>query len=229
MSNRTRRSLRLLTHPVVEPITLDMARQHLRMDQFLDDDYIRALVTVCRQSAENYTRRAFIAQTWRLTLDRFPAWGDADDDHFWIYRRGIIKVEMPPIRSIDSITYIDTNGDTILLDPDLYVVDLQDAHSRIEPVYGQFWPITQFRMAAVTIDFTTGYATGSPSPDDDDTPAPPQDGDPRGLVPGPIKQAILLAMGEYYEYREQIVSAQVPFVLPMGAEYLLSQYIAMSF
>jgi uncharacterized phiE125 gp8 family phage protein len=61
-------SLRLITPPQNEVVTLAQAKNHLRVDIEDDDDLISSLIVVARQRAEEYTRRAFITQTWEWTL-----------------------------------------------------------------------------------------------------------------------------------------------------------------
>jgi len=81
--------LRLVTPPQLEPVTVEEAKQHLRIDGNEEDDYIASLITVARQRAEEYTRRAFISQTWELALDR------ADKT---------IYLPKPPVEFIESVT-----------------------------------------------------------------------------------------------------------------------------
>ena len=65
-------SFQLITAPATEPVTLDEARSHLRVD-FLDDDaLIVALITAARLHAEMLTGRSFITTRWKAVLDSFP-------------------------------------------------------------------------------------------------------------------------------------------------------------
>lgn len=217
LSDRSVCSYSLLTPPSVEPISLDVAKNHLRLeDDFsADNDKVTRLIRSARAWTEEYLRRALCAQQWRLTLDRFPTWADADGPLWWLFRRGIIELLKPPIRSIDLVTYIDTNGvsQTLVQGTD-FIADVQGSNCRLEPVYGSFWPITQFRIATVQIDHTSGY-TGS-------------DGDPDNAIPEPIKTAMLLMVGAFYENREAFSGMQT-HELPFGVESLLSPYRAIRF
>ena len=67
------RGLTLVTAPASEPVSLAEAKAHLRIEAADDDSLIGALITAARQSAEAHMRRALMSQTWRLSLDRFPA------------------------------------------------------------------------------------------------------------------------------------------------------------
>jgi len=90
--------LKLKTAPSVEPVTLDQAKLHLRVDSSDDNTLITALITTARQLAERETKRAFITQTWELHLDRaLPE----------------VEIPKPPLQSVDSIKAISTVQSTV--------------------------------------------------------------------------------------------------------------------
>lgn len=138
-------SLFRITDASVEPLSLAEARHHLRVDHSVDDAEISAMVTAARQSAESYTRRAFIEQTWKLTLDRFPCWE--------------IMLPRPRLQSIEEITYIDSQGAEQTLSPSLYRAALLSEPGRLTPAYNQSWPSTREITDAVTIEFIAGYGS----------------------------------------------------------------------
>lgn len=78
----------LVTGPAAEPVTLDEAKAHLRVDGDDEDDYITSLIVAARQAAEAYTRRALITQTWRHTGDRFS---------------GTVTLPHQPVQSVASV------------------------------------------------------------------------------------------------------------------------------
>lgn len=83
------RSLRLVIPPAVEPVTLEEAKLHLRVDGNEDDSLITALITAARQKAEEYTRRAFITQTWELAVDTAC---------------GVLYLPRPPVQAVETVT-----------------------------------------------------------------------------------------------------------------------------
>jgi uncharacterized phiE125 gp8 family phage protein len=98
--------------------------------------------------------RCLVTQTWEWKVDRF--WG------------GIIRVPLPPLQSVGSITYIDPNGDTQTLATSVYnVLDTNNPTraGRIELAYGESWPSTRHQADAVTITFTAGYGDRNSIPD----------------------------------------------------------------
>src|SRR5262245_1528310 len=64
----------LVTPPAVEPLTLGEVKVHLRVDHTADDEDISDLITAARELCEEQSGRSLATQTWRLELDRFPAW-----------------------------------------------------------------------------------------------------------------------------------------------------------
>jgi len=85
--------LKLTTAPAIEPVTLDEARNHLKIDSSEDNSLISALITTARQLAEKETKRAFITQTWEMYLDEVG---------------NEIEIPKPPLQSIVSIKTIST-------------------------------------------------------------------------------------------------------------------------
>lgn len=89
----------------------------------------------------------------------------------------------PPVVGVGSISYLDSASVSQTLDPAAYDVDFSSEPARIRPASS--WPSTAARMAAVTVVYTAGYQSAAD-------------------IPRPIKQWILLAIGEMYENREEL-------------------------
>jgi uncharacterized phiE125 gp8 family phage protein len=130
--------------PEKEPINLDEAKDHIRLDGDDDDAYLMALVVAAREMTELRTRRSLITQTWELSLDRFP-----DANEIWIPK--------PPLQSITSIQYEDETGTTQTFSPASYYVDTVSTFGRVALEPGQSWPGTEARANAVTVTFVAGY------------------------------------------------------------------------
>ena len=52
----------IVMQPVIEPVSLDEMKKHLRVDIDDDDELIQAMITAARTHIENITRRAFLTQ-----------------------------------------------------------------------------------------------------------------------------------------------------------------------
>lgn len=136
--------LKLKTAPAIEPITLDEAKNHLKVDSADDNTLIGNLITTARELAERETKRAFITQTWQLIFDLAPH---------------MIEIPKPPLQSIESITIIDTDGDETQIDEDDYVVDAsENSPGRVTPDLGLVWPYHR-GFASFIVEFKCGYGT----------------------------------------------------------------------
>ena len=146
-------TLKLISEPGAEPLSLSEAKLHLRVEHSVDDDLITALIKAAREQAEHLTGRALITQTWARVLDAFPA--------------AEIELGMPPVQSIASITYVDAAGDTQTLDADDYSLDTTTPPGWVLPSATlSTWPSTLDTANAVTVTFVAGYgATGASVPE----------------------------------------------------------------
>lgn len=78
--------LRLVTPPEVEPVTVEEAKQYLRIDTNEEDGMLESLIKAAREVLEQYTLRAFLRQTWELVLDQ-------PDRYIYLPRPPVIRVE----------------------------------------------------------------------------------------------------------------------------------------
>jgi uncharacterized phiE125 gp8 family phage protein len=150
-------SIRVVTAPAVEPISLAEAREFCRVDSddTTQDSLLLALIMAAREYAENLTRRSFVQRTLELTLEEFCH---------------EIVLDYPPLLYVESIKYIDLSGDLQTVDPTLYQVDTSREPGRVKPVYAEFWPNTRgcSDFNAVRVRYVAGYApSGSPDSDAD--------------------------------------------------------------
>lgn len=188
-------SLTIVTPPAEEPVTLTEAKNHLRVDLTDDDSLISALIVAAREHAEAITRRAFITQTLKLSMDAFPV------------NNGPIYVPMPPLQSVNSLKYFNTGGvEQTLTEGTDYLVDNESEPGRITPAPDTGWPATQNRPNAVSVEFVAGFGDAS-------------------KVPQGIKQAILLMVGHWYENREGVtMQGNNAGELPMAVDSLLMMH-----
>lgn len=162
------------TEPEREPLDLEDARRHLRIDSDFEDDdgLISLLISMAREAAEKETQRTLITSGYRLTLDGFP--------------RGIIELDKGKVQSITSITYRDSAGAWQTLAAQYYASDLTGCPARIMPAYGTVWPTTYPEIGSVRVNYVAGY------------------GDAPADVPAGIRQWMLLLIGTVYANRELV-------------------------
>lgn len=130
---------RLVTPPAIEPITLEEAKLHLRVDGTEENSLISALITAARQKAEEYTRRAFITQTWELALDSAS---------------GKVYLPRPPVQTIDEIML---DGEMVAIENYIFLG---------ENVFCPKIPLYAANPGGLVIRYTSGYgynATNVPS------------------------------------------------------------------
>jgi uncharacterized phiE125 gp8 family phage protein len=171
------------TAPTDEPLTLVEAKEHLRVDDAADDDLIANQRKAARVYVETVLGRQLMLATWNLYLDSFPS-GDTP-----------IYVPLPPLLSVVSITYVDTDGVSQTEASTVYTVDTDREPGRIYLAYDQSWSDTRSQRKAVTVQFTAGYSSGNAAAQ-------------QLAVPQTIKAAILFVLADLYENREAELDAQ---------------------
>jgi uncharacterized phiE125 gp8 family phage protein len=135
-----------------EPVSLEDAKDHLRVFNTKQDTLIQRQIRLARFYAEAVSGKQFINATWILYLDRFPA---------------IIRPPLPPLSSVTTLKYYDTgNSLTTLTENTDFTVDSKSEPARIEPEYNLSWPSTRDRFNAIELTYVAGYGTeGSDVPE----------------------------------------------------------------
>lgn len=88
-------SYKITIPPTIEPISLEVAKLHLRIDGTIEDDYINNLIQMGREFAENYCNRSLLSQTIETKVTCITEQGI-------VLPRGVIQ-------SISTIKYKDEN------------------------------------------------------------------------------------------------------------------------
>lgn len=190
-------TITVVTQPASEPVSLTEAKAHLRVDASDEDGLITGLISTVRSMAEVALRRSLVTQTLDACFDHFPGC-HADQPA----RSGAaFELLLPPLVSVTSLTYVDTNGTTQTLPTDQYQVDARSQPARILPAYGYFWPATRQQANAVTVRFVAGYG----GPED---------------VPSCIKSWMLIKLATLYENRESIVVGARASIVQMPDSYI---------
>lgn len=147
-------TLKLVTAATAQPVTAAEAQVYARIEDFAgatpnsDSDLIDNLI---EQGVDEIEQRglALVAQTWDLILWTFP---------------DVIVLPKNPIRSLTSITYLDSDGASQTLATDQYALDDNACPAVIRPAYGVSWPATRYVYNGVTVRFVAGYApTATPT------------------------------------------------------------------
>lgn len=137
--------------PVSEPLSVDEAKSHARIDLSDEDVDVEAAVKASREAGENYTGRGFVTQTWRYQQDVFTS---------------VISLPMAaPLQSVTSVKYYDTAGVQQTLASSTYVVDAMTEPGRIYLAPNKTWPSLQSgRLLAVEVTYVVGWQSAEQVP-----------------------------------------------------------------
>lgn len=137
-------SVRVITPPSVEPVSVATAKAHLRVDSSAEDTLIGAYITAAREKGEQLARRAFINQTLEAVYDNWP---DS------MYKGGLLWLPRPPFASLTSVKYMDANGvEHSWTD---YQVDARQEPARL--FFNSVPSEPLFPSGAIAVRYTAGY------------------------------------------------------------------------
>lgn len=137
-------TLRLITAPAAEPISLADAKLQCRVSGSGEDALINLYIKAARLRCEALTESALITQTWESVLDAFPTSG------------GALELRRPPVVSVTSVKYVAADTGTLTtLDPGAYTADIVTYPGWVLPV--DSWPATADQANAVQARFVCGY------------------------------------------------------------------------
>jgi uncharacterized phiE125 gp8 family phage protein len=159
---------KIITQPGLEPLTLAEVKLHCRVDGAEQDTLVALYLTAAREHCENVTGARCITQTWELALDRFPC--------------GAFQLPGYPLQSVETIEYLDANGDPQAVDPADLVIDTFQKPGSVSSSLP--WPETQDTINAVRVTYKLGF------------------GDDPTDVPSGLRAAILLHAGDLSENRQ---------------------------
>lgn len=212
------RGLVMTSAPATEPVTAAELRTHLRCDSTeLPDAEANALVMDARTEIENMAGVAFITQSWRLSLDRWPAGGEA----WWdgvremsiteLYNSSTLQsLALPrfPLQSITSVTVYDEASNATVIDvAATFDVDLYQTPGRITLKRGQTWPIALRANDAIQIIYVAGYTAAA-------------------NVPAPMKRAVKQLAAFLYSHRGDDCDPKMAYEAS-GAAGIMNGYRAM--
>jgi Phage gp6-like head-tail connector protein len=242
---------RQLALPQTEPVSLTEAKNFCKVPASVTDDdlLIGGLIQAAREYAEKRTGRAIAQRQFVLVMDSHPYYTDTVQSQLafppnyyslprysttlWNYSQ-MIKVPKAPLKSVDSMRYIDATGNAVTLHQDVdFVVDRISELGRIFPLPGQFWPADLYVANSVEIIFTAGYDPNPAATADTHTvSATPPNQQPDSVVvlavPQAIRTAILMLVAHWYANREPATEGQAGSI-PNHLDQLLWSYSVIDF
>ncbi len=193
--------LRLIQAATTDPVTLADAKDHCRIVGTDQDSVVRSLVIAAVEYVSSRTGRSLAPATYRIERS---CWWSCD-----------LAIPAAPLRDVTEVSYLDAEGDEIVVDPTLY-------RWRRTPAGGEIWLLDAFdlpelateRKDAVRITFDAGY--------DDPADSPASGADPELTFPVRLHQAILLLVGHWFEHREAVTTTTSTKV-DLAVDVLLNQ------
>lgn len=190
--------------PENEPVTMEDARAHLRVDTFgsppeSDDDFWIQNIGLpgAREWAELYSGVSIGLRSMELAMNRFPS-------------GSVMTLPFGPVDSVTSIVYDDADGVEQIMDPADYTIDYYTGSLpsiRLAP--GASWPTdARDQFDAIRVLYFAGYTPAGASP-------------PGLRIPASMRSAILLMLGHLYENREAVNVGNIINEFPLGARQLL--------
>lgn len=167
------RSLKRLTQPASEPVSLADAKLHCRVDITADDALIEGYIRTARELCEDYVERAFVTQQLVVKIDQWPT---------------EIELPRPPMSNAGTttaviVTYtLSDTGATATLPTSVYRVDRDSTPGVVRNLYGGTWPGNRDDQNSISVTWWAGY-------------------DDASSIPQRVKNAILMTVLALYEGR----------------------------
>lgn len=122
-------------------------------------------------------------------------------------------IDLPkgPVSSVSSVKYLDPDGVEQTLAGTEYQLDDYGSPAWVMPAYGKSWPSTQSTINAVKVRYVAGYGAAGSS------------------VPGPIKEAIMLIIGNWMNFQAGVEAGITITRVPWAAIDLLAPYRVVRF
>jgi len=181
-------ALQLVTAPTQEPLTIAEAQAQCRIDISEENSLLLSYIQAARDQLGTELRRTLLTTTYRYGCATFGG-------------LHCLRLPLPPLQSVTSVSYVDTAGVTQALAATVYGVDTLSEPGKLYLKEGQAWPSVREQPNAVQVVYVAGWT--SPA-----------------LIPAEIKQAMRLLVGHWYEQREATAD-KAPQEIPMGVERLI--------
>lgn len=198
-------TLTLKTAPTVEPITVSQANSYMRLGTLdaTETAYLTGLISTAREYCEGFQNRAYITQTWEMSLNRFPP--EHTDNLTEYYRSNVIEIPKGNLQAINSVKYTNSAGIvTTLTENTDYIISKRGILGRISPPYGCSWPTAVlYPLDPIVIEFTCGYGSNGES------------------VPQKAIQAMYMLMAYWWDNREA-ADTSIPHEIDFAVRALLS-------
>lgn len=208
--------------PAVEPITLQDAKAHLRIDTPDEDTLLQSLILTSRLHIEVALGLALITQTWSCFFDRWPTSQgmrglplqpagvlvtvpDGLAKHYGL--GDVVTLPLRPVKSVDAIRVYAEDGTFLTLPLAGFTCDLLSTTPRVIRNQMTSTPVPGRRLNGLEFAVTCGFG---PTPND---------------IPAPIRQALLLLVAHWYEHRDPTEIGTPEARIPAAVSSLLANFL----
>lgn len=168
----------LLIAPTTTPVSVADIKDHLKLDSAdtSEDTLLQYYLEAAVEQCQNFARRKFMKQTWRVLFDHWP--------HVQLFHG------FSPALAFTSVKYLDEQGVEKTLGASLYSTDLISTTPRIS-FFGSTPGLSANALNRVRVEMVCGYADGDEAVQ-------------KAAVPDRVKAAILLQAARLYQSREDV-------------------------
>lgn len=183
------------TEPATEPVTLDEAKDHLRIVDFTGDDaLIGTAIATARRMVEDMTGRALIDTVFTQSVRHWASW---------------IELYRCPAASIQSVKYDDADGnEQTVTAAEYHLRPYGDGAAEVVFLEAFEEPdlLDEPRIDRIRIQFTAGYGAAAAN------------------VPHTLRQAVLYLVQHLYDNRSPVGINVNVSKLPFAVEALCGPY-----
>lgn len=136
-------NIKLAIPPALEPISVQEAKQFLRIDSEFEDVLIGKIITSARILVEEYTKRSLVNQSWKISFNDFAP--------------KTIRLVRGPVVAVQNVTRIDDKNNAQIIPASNYSLSANNEYLVLNDyISGK----------QVEINYTTGYgADGTTVPE----------------------------------------------------------------
>ena len=145
-------TVRVITQPAAEPVTTGECKLDARVSGSTEDALFASWIAGARQEIEAAARRALVNRTLEFTLDGWP-------------EDCVIFLPLPPLVSVTSLKYVDSDHVEHTIDPADYVVVVESEPGFVMPAANVAWPSDLRSRASVRVRYVAGYGDADDVPE----------------------------------------------------------------
>ena len=134
--------------PATEPVSVQEAKDWLRVSDTADDFTIQSLIVSAREKVEDDTGLSLLTQTWTWSIDRLPA-------------SSRLVLPFAPVQSVTSIKSYDVSDAESTVATSVYRVDTDGLIARIVLKDGQSWPSGLRLQNGLLVTAVCGFGDGA--------------------------------------------------------------------